>query len=84
MQHEPRDFGTTLEVPTLSRSQTRDWAIDLEDSEGLLAADREGLRSQVTLLASERDIALNLAEEQEQRANALFAQRESALADACA
>ena len=44
-------------------------------------ADTEGLRSQVTLLASERDIALNLAEEQEQRANALFAQRESALVE---
>jgi hypothetical protein len=43
--------------------------------------DGEGLRSQVRLLASERDIALNLAEEQEQRANALFAQRESALAE---
>jgi len=43
--------------------------------------DPEGLRSQVAQLASERDIALNLAEEQEARANSMFAQRESALAE---
>jgi hypothetical protein len=41
----------------------------------------EGPQAQVTLLASERDLALNLAREQEERANALFAQRQSALAE---
>jgi hypothetical protein len=37
--------------------------------------------TQVTLLAVERDLALNLAREQEERANSLFAQRQSALAE---
>jgi hypothetical protein len=44
-------------------------------------ADAAGLRSQVTLLIGERDIALDLAEEQESLANALFTQRESALGE---
>ncbi len=38
-------------------------------------------QAQVTLLAVERDLALNLAREQEERANSLFAQRQSALAE---
>ncbi len=43
--------------------------------------DADGMRSQVALVVEERDIALNLAEEQEERANALFTQRETALAE---
>jgi hypothetical protein len=43
--------------------------------------DRDGLRVQVARLADERDIALNLAEEQETRANSMFGQRETALAE---
>jgi hypothetical protein len=43
--------------------------------------DLAGLRSQLTQLAEERDIALSLAEEQEGRANTLFGQRETLLAE---
>lgn len=45
------------------------------------AIDPEGLRTQVAQLAGERDIALDMAEEHEARANSLFEQRESVLAE---
>jgi len=45
------------------------------------ADDLEGLRAQLTQLGEERDIALNLAEEQEGRANVLFGDRRSLLAE---
>lgn len=44
-------------------------------------ADVAELRSQVEQLAQDREIALQLAEEQEERANSLFTQRETALAE---
>jgi hypothetical protein len=44
-------------------------------------ADESALHEQVSLLITERDTALGLAEEQEQRANALFSERGSALAE---
>jgi hypothetical protein len=44
-------------------------------------ADERALREQMTLLITERDTALVLAEEQELRANALFSERASALAE---
>ncbi|HUZ52940.1 MAG TPA: hypothetical protein VMU94_10480 [Streptosporangiaceae bacterium] len=43
--------------------------------------DVEGRRSQVTQLAEDRDVALNLAEKEEDRANTLFTERENALAE---
>ena len=45
------------------------------------AGDVEGLRSQVTLLAGERDLALDLAEEHEARASTLFMERQNVLAE---
>jgi len=45
------------------------------------ADDLAGLRAQLAQLAEERDIALNLAEEQEGRANVLFGDRQSLLAE---
>lgn len=45
------------------------------------ATDVEGLRSQMTQLAEDRDLALHLAEQEEERANTLFAERENALAE---
>ena len=45
------------------------------------SADLDGLRTQIERLGKDRDIALDLAEEQETRANAMFAQRERALAE---
>jgi hypothetical protein len=43
--------------------------------------DAQSVRSQLADLGEERDIALNLAEEQEERANSLFTDREIALAE---
>lgn len=45
------------------------------------ATDVEGLRSQVAQLAEDRELALHLAEQEEERANTLFAERENALAE---
>jgi hypothetical protein len=75
----PRRLAAELPLPTALAGVNRTLLTRAHGTPD--TGDREGLRSQVTLLASERDIALNLAEEQEQRANALFAQRESALAE---
>jgi hypothetical protein len=45
------------------------------------SSDLEAMRSQVAALMAERELALDLAEGQEARANAFFEQRESALAE---
>lgn len=45
------------------------------------SSDLEAMQSQVTALIEERELALDLAEDQEGRANAFFEQRESALAE---
>ena len=45
------------------------------------ATDVEGLLAQVTQLAGDRDVALDLAESEEERANTLFIERENALAE---
>jgi hypothetical protein len=45
------------------------------------SSDLEAMRSQVGALIEERELALDLAEDQEARANAFFEQRESALAE---
>jgi hypothetical protein len=45
------------------------------------SSDVRAMQSQVTALTEERELALNLAEEQEDRANAFFEQRESALVE---
>jgi hypothetical protein len=43
--------------------------------------DVEGLRSQVAKLAEDRELALHLAEQEEERANTLYAERQNALAE---
>jgi hypothetical protein len=45
------------------------------------SGDTEGLRTHVEKLAKERDIALDLAGQEEERANTLFIERENALAE---
>lgn len=52
-----------------------------QEREAPEATDVGGLRSQVRQLAKDRDVALNLAEGEEGRANTLFIERENALAE---
>lgn len=52
-----------------------------QEREAPEATDVDGLRSQVRQLAKDRDVALNLAEGEEERANTLFTERENALAE---
>jgi hypothetical protein len=56
-------------------------ALLTQTAESVLPSGEATVRSQVAGLVEERELALRLAEEQEGRANAFFAQRENALAE---
>ena len=75
----PRRLAAEAPVPPPLAGVTRTLLTQLPSS--IEAADAEGLRAQVELLVGEREFALDLAEQQEDRANDLFTQRESTLAE---
>lgn len=75
----PRRLAVEAPLPGALAGVNRSLLTQARNTPG--ADDLTGLRAELTQLAEERDIALNLAEEQEGRANVLFGDRQSLLAE---
>jgi hypothetical protein len=75
----PRRLAIEAPMPVALAGVNRELLTQTQTIPG--SPDRQGLHAQVAQLGEEREIALRLAEEQEERANSLYVDREIALAE---